>query len=89
MQKTRASSVALAGKQQAIQNLSPSQELERLLSYEMDAKTGEPKFIESQRALQELDQSGALEDLRDRAERGQADSDPTLPSALTQHTANT
>lgn len=49
-----------------------SEELERLLSYEMDAKTGEPKFIESQRALQELDQSGVLEDLRERAERGQA-----------------
>jgi len=49
-----------------------SEELEKLLSYEMDERSGEPKFLESQRARQAMEESGALEELRDRAEQSQA-----------------
>lgn len=44
-----------------------SEELERLLNYETDDRTGEPKFLEGQRFRRAMDEPGALDDLRDRA----------------------
>lgn len=43
-----------------------SEELERLLNYEMDDRTGEPKFVEGHRFRRAMDEPGALDDLRDR-----------------------
>merc|ERR1712176_858639 len=48
-----------------------SEELERLLTYEVDERTGDPKFIDAQRVRQSMEESGMLEDLRDRAEQAQ------------------
>eukprot|EP00928_Gymnodinium_smaydae_P056009 TRINITY_DN39458_c0_g1_i1.p1 TRINITY_DN39458_c0_g1~~TRINITY_DN39458_c0_g1_i1.p1 ORF type:complete len:987 (-),score=292.40 TRINITY_DN39458_c0_g1_i1:110-2683(-) len=45
-----------------------SEELERLLSYEVDERTGDPKFVEALRVRQSLEESGVLEELRERAE---------------------
>merc|ERR1712187_875064 len=45
-----------------------SEELERLLSYEVDDRTGEPKFTEALRVRQAMEESGLLEELRDRVE---------------------
>jgi len=49
-----------------------SEELERLLTYEVDERTGEPKFVDAQRVRHSMEESGTLEDLRDRAEQAQA-----------------
>merc|ERR1712187_9441 len=45
-----------------------SEELERLLSYEVDDRTGEPKFTEALRVRQAMEESGLLDELRDRVE---------------------
>jgi len=47
-----------------------SEELERLLSYELDESSGAPKFLEARKVCQTLEQAGAVEDTRDRVERG-------------------
>merc|ERR1711972_382466 len=48
-----------------------SEELERLLSYEVDDRSGDPKFLECQRVRQAMEESGTLEELRERAEQTQ------------------
>lgn len=48
-----------------------SEELERLLNYETDERTGEPKFCEAQKVTHSLEESGLLTELRDRAEQTQ------------------
>merc|ERR1712176_127407 len=48
-----------------------SEELERLLSYELDERTNEPKFMEAFKVRQSMEDSGALDELRDRAEQAQ------------------
>jgi len=45
-----------------------SEELERLLDYETDERTGEPKFAEAQKVQQAMEESGQLDDYRERAE---------------------
>lgn len=45
-----------------------SEELERLLNYDMDDRTGDPKFLEAQRLQKAMDDSGYLAELRARAE---------------------
>merc|ERR1711862_968900 len=45
-----------------------SEELERLLSYEVDERTGDPKFAEALRVRQAMEESGLLEELRDRVD---------------------
>lgn len=49
-----------------------SEELERLLSYDVDERTGEPKFAEALKVRQSMEDSGILEDLRERTEQAQA-----------------
>lgn len=49
-----------------------SEELERLLTYETDERTGEPRFVEAQKVRQVMEESGAMQDLRERAEQLQA-----------------
>lgn len=46
-----------------------SEELERLLNYDMDERTGDPKFLEAQRLQKAMDDSGYLAELRARAEQ--------------------
>merc|ERR1712087_191079 len=46
-----------------------SEELERLLAYDVDERTGEPKFVDAQRARQVMEESGVLEEFRERAEQ--------------------
>lgn len=46
-----------------------SDELERLLTYELDERTGEPKFLEGLKAKQIIEDSGLVEELRQREER--------------------
>lgn len=43
-----------------------SEELERLLTYDLDEKTGEPKFLEGLKVKQVMEESGMIEDLRQR-----------------------
>merc|ERR1719181_2405997 len=43
-----------------------SEELERLLSYEVDDRTGEPKFAEGLRIKQQMEQLGVVEEERER-----------------------
>merc|ERR1712070_1173036 len=45
-----------------------SEELERLLSYEVDERTSEPKFLEAGRVKKAIEESGMLEELSQRAE---------------------
>lgn len=45
-----------------------SEELERLLSYEMDERTGEPKFIEAQKVTRAWEEEGDLEDGQERSQ---------------------
>jgi len=47
-----------------------SEELERLLTYDLDDKTGEPKFLEGLKAKQIIEESGLVEELRVKAEDG-------------------
>jgi len=61
-----------------------SEELEKLLSYEVDDRTGEPKFSEASRVKQAIEESGLLEELRERAElqvRGKDGVEARAPSA--------
>merc|ERR1712087_530541 len=43
-----------------------SEELEKLLNYEMDDRAGEPKFIQAQQVRQSMEASGALDEYRER-----------------------
>jgi len=45
-----------------------SEELERLLTYELEDRTGEPKFIEGLKVKQSIEDSGMLEELRDQSQ---------------------
>eukprot|EP00913_Durusdinium_trenchii_P010830 g10159.t1 len=45
-----------------------SEELERLLTYDLDDRTGEPKFLEGLKAKQIIEESGLVEDLRQKEE---------------------
>ena len=47
-----------------------SEELERLLTYELDERTGEPKFLEGLKAKQLIEDSGLVEELRQREKPG-------------------
>eukprot|EP00931_Biecheleriopsis_adriatica_P100310 TRINITY_DN7554_c0_g1_i1.p1 TRINITY_DN7554_c0_g1~~TRINITY_DN7554_c0_g1_i1.p1 ORF type:complete len:954 (+),score=283.51 TRINITY_DN7554_c0_g1_i1:370-2862(+) len=44
-----------------------SEELERLLTYELDERSGEPKFAEGLKAKQTMEESGLIEELRQKA----------------------
>lgn len=57
-----------------------SEELERLLSYDVDERTGQPKFAEAQKACQSLEESGVLEDLRENAEASNPNRGPKSSS---------
>lgn len=45
-----------------------SEELERLLTYDLDDRTGEPKFLEGLKAKQLIEESGIVEELRQKEE---------------------
>lgn len=45
-----------------------SEELERLLTYDLDDRTGEPKFLEGLKAKQIIEESGLVEELRQKEE---------------------
>jgi len=49
--------------------LHASEELERLLTYDMDEKTGEPKFLEAQKVRQAWEETGGPEEIRERPEQ--------------------
>jgi len=46
-----------------------TEELEKLLSYEIDERTGGPKFSEAMKVRQAVEESGLLDDLRERAQQ--------------------
>merc|ERR1712232_89258 len=46
-----------------------TEELEKLLSYEIDDRTGAPKFSEALKVRQTVEESGLLDDLRERAQQ--------------------
>lgn len=50
-----------------------SEELERLLNYEIDERTGEPKFSEAQRIRHYIDEAGASDDFRNAGNAGCGD----------------
>uniref|UniRef100_A0A7S0ZUW8 GAR domain-containing protein n=1 Tax=Noctiluca scintillans TaxID=2966 RepID=A0A7S0ZUW8_NOCSC len=45
--------------------LHASEELERLLNFDMDERTGLPKFLEAQQIVQAMDKMGAIDEIRE------------------------
>jgi len=62
-----------------------SEELERLLSYDMYEKSGEPKFVEAQKIRQAWEESGQLDEVRDRVDHSRPKSSSRGPSTGRQH----
>lgn len=45
--------------------LHASEELERLLNFDMDERTGLPKFLEAQQIVQAMDKMGVIDEIRE------------------------